>query len=57
MAKMTKIDPAPVKYPNGGALKVVSDKKQASLEEKLQAHDMASAIKRKQIIEAHGRKR
>ena len=56
MAKMTKVDPAPVKYPNGGALKVVSDKKKASLEEKLQAHDMASAIKRKQIIESHNRK-
>lgn len=57
MAKMTKIDPAPVKYPNGGALKAVNDNKKASLDEKLQAHDMASAIKRKQIIEAHGRKR
>lgn len=50
-----KVEPAELRYPNGGALKSVTDKKKATLEEKLQAHDLASSIKRKQIIESHNR--
>jgi hypothetical protein len=53
---VSKLEPAPLSYPNGGGLKAMADASQASLEEKLQAHDLASSIKRKQIIESHNKK-